>query len=277
MTKLDAAQYYRMPVCFGPALGPRQSPDGRPFDWVNSPKRTSVCISFLSTDGALQRFLPPGFSLCDEPEVTIELQFITELEWLAGRGYNTMGLRFPAQYKGSRDHCVGFFLVVLWENLADPIITGRDDLGFNKLYCEIPEPRVVGQRRYYSAGWLGHPFFELELCDLKEQHDAQSAVQKPARRNDGLLHYKYVPRTGTSGEADVAYATLTPSTGSNAAIKRIWRGSGSHSFKTSTWEQLPTLFKIVNAFADLPVLESRGTVITEIVGGKDLSDQRRLE
>ena len=32
------------------------------------------------------------------------------------------------------------FLVVLWENLTDPILTGREELGFSKIYCEIPEP-----------------------------------------------------------------------------------------------------------------------------------------
>lgn len=273
MQSVEAKQFYRMPIHFGPCLGPRQGPDGKPFNWVNSPKRTSISVVFLSDADALKALLPPGFSLFDEPEVTIELQFITELEWLAGRGYNTLGLRIPAEYRSEREHCVGSFLTVLWENLADPIISGREDLGFNKLYCEIPEVRVVNDRRCYSASWLGHKFFDLELRDIEE---VAPAYPKPGRRNDGLLHYKYIPRTGAPGEADVSYATLTPATGSNAVVRHAYKAQADHSFKRSTWEELPTLYRIVNAFAALPVRQSRGAMIVETVGGKDLSDQRRL-
>jgi hypothetical protein len=37
------------------------------------------------------------------------------------------------------------------------------------------------------------------------------------------------------------------------------------------------MFHIVNALRDLPVLENRGASIVESQGGKDLSDQRRLD
>ena len=47
-------------------------------------------------------------------------------------------------------------------------------------------------------------------------------------------------------------------------------------FHQAAWEDLPTMFHIVNAFHDLEILEYRGATVTKTVGGKDLGDQRIL-
>ena len=205
----------------------------------------------------------------------IEVAFMTGLEWLAGRGYATLGVRFPARYRGNTDDVTGSFLSILWENLPDPIITGRDELGYNKLYADIPEPRKLRGREIFQAAWLNHPFLTIELSDLQEIERAEHARATTASPPLGLLHYKYIPRTGASG-ADVAYAAFTPPGGSAAKIERVLKGKGSVEFQRSTWEQLPTMFHIVNAFVDLPQREFRGATIVESIGSKDLSDQQAL-
>ena len=45
--------------------------------------------------------------------------------------------------------------MVLWENLTDPIITGREELGYPKIYGELPEPRHLNDTISCSASWLG--------------------------------------------------------------------------------------------------------------------------
>ena len=40
--------------------------------------------------------------------------------------------------QGEQDSVDGDLLLILWGNRADPIITGREDLGYAKLYCELP-------------------------------------------------------------------------------------------------------------------------------------------
>src|SRR6185369_12854077 len=113
---------YRMPAHFGPMAGPRQGPDGETFDWTDTPKRINISTSFLTEPAVLDALLPPGLELAGDPLVTIEIVYMTELEWLAGRGYNTVGVRFPARFRGQRDDILGSFLAILWENLADPIL-----------------------------------------------------------------------------------------------------------------------------------------------------------
>jgi hypothetical protein len=264
---------HRMPYGFGPAAGPRQDGDGVPFDWADTPHRRAVAVSYLTDEAALAALLPPRFVLAGEPVVTVEIQYLTELQWLAGRGYNTLGVKFPATYQGKSEAVAGLFLAVLWENLADPILTGRDELGFAKLYAEIPEPRVFRGREMHGAAWLGHRFVDLELDDIR---DAGSPAPPQGPAAGGTLHYKYVPSTGDWGSADVAYACHTPPGASRQRVLSASAANGRVAFHPTTWEQMPTQFHIVQRLAALPVLESRGASVTVTRGGRDLSDQRRI-
>ncbi|MBS7697171.1 MULTISPECIES: acetoacetate decarboxylase family protein [unclassified Chelatococcus] len=269
---MTAGLVYRMPYGFGPSAGPRQGPDGRPFDWTHAPRKRSVAVSYLTDAALLRNLLPPGFSLADEPVVTVELQYFTELEWLAGRGYNTLGVKFPATFRGAVDEVTGMFLAVLWENLPDPILTGRDELGFAKLYADIPDPRIFRGREYHGAMWFGHRFIDIELDAIEEAPPASPSG--PAA--GGTLHYKYVPATGQWGEADVAYACHTPPGASQQRTIAAFRAEGTVTIHDTHWADMPTQFHIVRALAALPMIEARGAVIIETRGGKDLSDQRRL-
>ena len=98
-----------------------------------------------------------------------------------------------------------------------------------------------------------------------------------AATHDGTLHYKYMPRTGEWGTADVEYACLTPVQGSNAVIQERWVGDGTIAFQRARWEDMPTQYNIVNTLEALEILEFRGGSVTRSVGGKDLSDQRILK
>ena len=246
---------YRMPVGFGPAVGPRQRADGQP--WDDPMARIEVtAVSFLTDPAHLRRLLPPGLDLDGEPVVSIELMRISELQWLAGRGYCTLGVRFPGRCAGKTRTFRGPFLAVLWENMADPIITGREELGFAKLYCDIPPPRSLEGRRCHVASWEGHRFMTMVVEGLVPSN-AGSAV------GDGTLHYRYVPAVGAGGAAQVKGVVVTPPAPRTELIDHAC-GQGTVRFHKSTWEELPTLHHIVNALADLPVLESRGATVSNV-------------
>ena len=86
--------------------------------------------------------------------MTVEFHHMTDIDWLAGRGYTMIWVGWPATFTGSRDRATGQFLAVVWENLADPIITGRGEIGHPKLYAEIAEPRrLAAPRLRAGAGW----------------------------------------------------------------------------------------------------------------------------
>lgn len=283
-----------MPTHFGPAAGPRQGPDGRGFDCRDTPRTTSYSVSFLTRADQLDRLLPAGFRLAGEPVVTVTVSYMTEIEWLAGRGYNTLGVSFPAEYTGELDRARGPFLAVLWENLADPILTGREQLGFSKIYCAIPPPVVVHGQTHCKADWLGFNFMDMYLKDMAgvpapETEGKETADEAPDGEGEhgvadtagapltGTLHYKYIPRTGDWGKTDAEYAVLTPSSTPNRRVVAQRTGQGSVRFHRAEWQDLPTQFHIVNALSELEQIAFRGATIVETVGGKDLSDQRMLK
>ena len=112
---LEKEKMYMMPILFGPMSGPRQGPDGEKFACEDNPKSMSYSVSFLTNREQLEELLPPGFELAGEPVVTVSQSNMQEIEWLAGRGYNTLGVTFPVTFNGEKDHAMGPFLTVLWD------------------------------------------------------------------------------------------------------------------------------------------------------------------
>ena len=264
-------QMYIMPTHFGPSTGPRRGPEGRTFLCKENPKSTAIQVSFLSNGKQLEALLPPGFKLHGDPVVTVFGVYMKEIEWLAGRGYNVLGVTIPAKFTGDKETAVGPFLTVLWENLADPIITGREELGFSKIYCELPEISVLRDSASSQASWLGFKFLDINVSNLKPRTEPG-----PAAEIDGQLHYKYMPRTGEWGTADSQYAVITPTGKSNAVVQEDLVGDGSLCWTPARWEDLPTFYQAVNAFAELEIKEFLGGSLTRSVGGSDISEQRIL-
>ncbi len=268
---------YRMPTHFGPRTGPRRGPDGRGFDCIDSPKSMSYSVSYLTHVAAAEAVLPPGFTLNGEPIVTISATYMKEIDWLAGRGYNTLGASLPVSYSGKVDNATGSLLLVLWENLTDPILTGREELGYSKIYCELPEPVIYNGASHCVGSWLGFRFLDLNLHGMTELSEQEIKAHGANSGGDGTLHYKYMPRTGEWGTADAEYAVLTPAHTPNRRVLGMWRGEGSVQWHRARWEDMPTQYNIVNCLGELEILAYRGAVVTKTIGGKDLSDQRILK
>ena len=272
------SSFYRMPTHFGPSLGPRQGIDGRRNACTDSTNDTVFQATFKADKSQLEELLPSGFVLREPCTITFDFSFLTNIEWLAGRGYNTFGVSIPVTYIGNTDTVHGDLLLVIWENKADPILTGREDLGFSKIYCEIPEPQIMGSEVICRASWDGFEFASLKLSGLMEISAerllAESVAVVPS---EGMLHYKYIPKTGCPGEADAEYVTLTPAGWPNMKLNLAKQAEAAVlSFNPGTWEQLPTLVHIVNVLSELTLGECTKSIMTKTRGGKDLSDQRIL-
>lgn len=259
---------YRMPVMFGPAPGPRQKIDGTP--WTAEESGTCniqwATVAYRSDPAKLEALLPPGFALND-PHVHVTLGFFRDLYWLAGRGYGVVSVEIPVTCTGKDQTIEGGLCLVLWEGRPDAITTGREELGFPKLYADIPDVRLQPDTGAIggSASWFEHKFFEMEIHGLQERQVEDRRLLGP---KGGSIFYKYMPRTGPfgSGGSDAAYATCAhprPGDGSSSqpialgdAKYRSWNGKGGTvKWHRATFEQLPTTCHVVNGLADLPILE----------------------
>ena len=263
---------YRMPTHFGPSLGPRQGPDGRLFPCLDTPLGHYVQAAFPADPAQLEKHLPPRFQLRGPGVLSVSFLYRTGMEWLAGRGYNEFGVTIPVTFQGEEETLQGQLLLVIWENSADAIITGREDLGVAKLFCDIPKPQIIGDDLICRASWDGHQFAQLKLTGLTE---ASISDLSPPADCDVTFHYKYMPRTNVTGEADVEYVVLAPDDEPNIKVDRsqVAQDASLH-FQHSTFEELPTLVHIVNALSSIQLGECIEATAIKYHGGKDLSDMR---
>ncbi|MEZ5752128.1 MAG: acetoacetate decarboxylase family protein [Paracoccaceae bacterium] len=260
---------YRMPVIFGPVVGPRQAPDLGRYDPSTSPY-TVTTVRFRTDPEAIDALLPERFTLDGEAVVTLEHTVLTNLGWLAGRGYTMLGVKFPVRFDGRDGAVRGDLLAVLWENLTAPILSGREELGFAKIHCDLPEAQEHGNRRICRASWDGFEFLEMTLDDL---HDAPVPPSAP---RDGILHYGYRPPLVPGRPHDDGVQVMLSPTTPAPTVQRNRAGIAGLTIRRASFEQLPTMFHIVNALADLPPHEMLGGRVWHGTGKTDLSEQRPL-
>jgi acetoacetate decarboxylase len=169
--QFERGRVYRMPTHFGPAPGPRQIPVGAGVNSTRSPRKSLISASFLTEASALERHTPERFELAGDPVVTVEFHYMTDIDWLAGCGYTMIQLWWPVTFNGTRDQVAGRFLAVMWENLADSIITGRGEVGQPKLFAEIPDTRLANHTYHCVASWMGFQFLEVQVTETSPPSD----------------------------------------------------------------------------------------------------------
>ena len=108
-----------------------------------------------------------------------------------------------------------------------------------------------------------------QITDEEKKQDAARTAD-----SEGLLHYKYMQRTGVWTGADNAYAVLGPKSFEGMKVHNISAANATMKFNPTTWEDMPTQYHIINALASLPVHEIFAARITEITGNDDLFRQR---
>src|SRR5207244_12026622 len=126
-----------------------------------------------------------------------------------------------------------------------------------KLYAEVDAPRQWDGVQLCTADWMGFQFLELSVADLRA-----APIEQAPPSSDGTLMLKYVPRTGAWGEHELCQVTLTPANNPDRAVERQQAGVGAVRFHRATWSELPTLHHVVNALAELPIIEPRGGSLT---------------
>jgi len=256
MFKFDKNSFYMMPFHFGPR------PAGRGTGQYHD--TTTMSITYLTDRDRLAGYLPEPFEVGQEATVSVYYTMNREVDWLAGHGYNLIGVDASVIFNGEEDRLAGSYPLVLWENLTDPILTGREIEGIPKIYADIEDHSIIAGEWRTSASHFGHKIVDLKIDGLTPLTEDQLAQLKKAGQGRYWMGWKYMPKTGEPGP-DVSHPTVFPTAGS---ARQGWAGSGEVVWHRLTWEQNPTQFHIVNALADLPILEYRLALVLK--GGSDL-------
>lgn len=276
--KYEKGKQYLQPVTFGPCVSPRQNQYGERFDCSNPIRQEMHTVVFESDFDQLEAIVPPGF-VVRAPYVITNFAGLTNINWLAGKGYDIHNVYIPVRFEGKRDHYQGLYNAVMWEGHPDPLITGRDQIAMNKLCGEISWFQPHGDLIRASISSWDFKFAEMDQFPNEELSpdaikELVSIVSNP--EDQGLFNYRYLPDPEHPDKAEVEYATFTPTVIKDGVTwnppvdydpTKAKKGSvkfcpGRIRWNKASWEQLPTSWRVVNTLADLKIKRVVGSVIS---------------
>lgn len=260
MFKPDLNQSYMMPAHFGPRyIGEKTS------GWYRDV--TAMTVSYITDREKLAAYLPAPYEVAEQALVTINYACNKQVDWLAGRGYNMISVKAAVVYQGEKEQLTGSYTLVVWENLADPILVGREIQGIPKVFADIPDHSITDNEWHCNASHYGHNIVDLSISNLNPVSlDDVAAARKVEQGKDHPMSWRYIPAIGGFGDAAVDEAVTFPS---EDLFTEVFLGEGSINWHKSSWEQNPTQYQIVNALEALPVLECLPAVVTK--GSTNLS------
>jgi Acetoacetate decarboxylase (ADC) len=259
----------RMPAIFGRQPGPRRRADGPGRHPADAGSTLNTFVVARADANALVALLPRHFVLAG-PLLIVEAISVDGLPWLAGRGYEVLVVSTPVIYlSAAGDEHRGRLALVVWEDCPDAIISGREELGWSKVYADAMVRSVDGDHVTYTVAWHGTEFFRMDV-----QLDG-SPPGAGAWRAGPLMHYRVLPRTGDWGRLEVEQVTGQAQV-SEPDPGAVRGGIGSFQFVPSTFARLPTLVHIVNGLAGISLGDPVEAGQFRSRGWSDLYDMRVL-
>jgi acetoacetate decarboxylase len=220
---------------------------------------TAIAIHYLTEGDKLRQYLPHPYELNGPPIVKVAYSMNRGITWLAGGQYNVLGLTVRANYLGEKDKVSGDYALVLWENLTDSILTGRELQGIPKIYGEIEDHRTANGVMRTSLSNRGKTMLEIEAANLKEMEPAELERLRADGADGRLLGWKYFPNE-TGSHPIVSYATEFPIT---SQYSQAWLATGHVQWHQQKWAENPTQAHIVNAMYSLPVKKIISCTVTK--------------
>lgn len=250
-TERDPNSSYMMPAHFGPRpVSPRSS------GWYRDV--TAITVSYLTDKETLARYLPAHFEVAQEAVISVTYARNRDVDWLAGHGYNLIAVKAAVVHRG-QETLHGTYTLVIWENLADPILTGRELQGIPKVFADIPDHTETDGRWHTDASHFGHKIVDIEAAALRAPTDAEiAAYAQGTPEPQHPMTWRFFPGMNGIGEDIRQYCTVP----SEDHIEDVLVGEGRVNWQHLSWEQNPTQCHIVNALADLPILSYLPALVT---------------
>ncbi|KAL6252506.1 hypothetical protein RBB50_000225 [Rhinocladiella similis] len=326
-TPPSQSRRYRQPIVFGLSPGPRQTSEGDTYkSTLQDSTKTKTSIRFKTHASALRALFPndqyslrgansssstnattDGDGDDDDDDLayaTYSLESLRNLSWLSGSGYDLLALYVEnvtyTDSRGRRRQCTYNPLMI--ENFADPIMTGREELGVPKLFSDIDVDSTTDDDNTSikaTISWRGATWMEMRVDSLQQQQQQQhhpsldsgdsnvttcatATSPSPPQQSEGLLVHKYIPSSGgdiNNGKPDADYDVLIHNDPGAETVKTTYLASPSDAkvvIHNLGSQKLPTLCNVVDGLSRIPILEIVDARMVEIKGMSDLSNLERL-
>ncbi len=286
--KFENGKAYEMPVFFGPAPIPKNL-DSNGKAVLNKPGDIEAITVLFETDAAkINSLLPEGYT-SNAPVLSVAVCEFANIGNFAGNTYYLINISTPVHFDGARDHLDGDLILAMFENHGEPIVGGRDQLGYSKIFCDIP--RFVNNNPIYKASAFSWGFKFMDLAiDLRKPAENPDKIKQLAAKSQGKFNYKYIQKTPDLGEpmgaggADACYSTFNPKAWKKPddyayTFKPVETQfcSGSVKFYNPEPDDMPTYWHIGQFLAKLEIKKYLGAQHTIYNDPCDYSHVYRLK
>lgn len=212
--QFEKNKVYEMPIFFGPMPGNKNLDEKGRYVLMKPADVEALTVMFETDAQKLEALLPEGFSL-NAPVLCVSQCEFANIGYFAGNTYTLLSLSVPVRYNGADEELNGDLLLVMFENHADPIVGGRDLLGYAKIYADMPRYVKNGRTVRGSASSWGFRFLDLAL-ELEEPAEDMERMKELSAMSQGKFNYKYIQATPFKeagygrGGADICYPTFNP-------------------------------------------------------------------
>ena len=239
-----------MPFNFGP-----RATNANVSGWYRDV--TMIVVPYLTDANILRSIIPEQFSIPEEPVVSIAYACNKDIDWLAGRAYNLISVSVETTFKGTVDQETAAYNLVFWENLTDPILTGRELQGIPKIYADIEDHKLKSGTASSHVSHYNNPILDISISNLTKLDDDIVKTISDSEKNKKTFGYRYIPNVDVTKEPVVAEPILHTS---HNFFKEMHLGQGHVDWHSSSWEQNPTQAHIINKLKELPILEYKDAV-----------------
>ena len=256
---------------------------GDPGIELSQSKCQTARIDFKTSATLLQDLLPsPSYRFKSKDTVayaSLRLQSYTNLRWLGGQGYHSLGFYIHGvEYvKSSGETTDGSYPAVIFEDCPESIVHGREELGLPVVFSQID---VQEDKDIVKAilNWRGIVWARLTWPALQKQHVATngSTIINGNHDAEKILVHKYTPAREKKEdlELDTSCRVLLSQDSENDTLlsQQTCIGTATVSFDPLDSLKLPTLHHIVSRLNELPIFE---IVEASVVESRGFSDSRR--
>ena len=262
MLKIEPGTKYDMPVAFGKSIYTAVT---------HVPELQLISTSFETTPEAIESLMPRHLAPGERSIVYVNRLRYRGIDYLAGRGYEEFVVAVNARHEHDGKVINAPYVVCVWVDEVPSILSGREALGYPKLYANIPQLIDYEGRRRFSASEYGRTILSGEVRNLRELPEAGLAKIN-ATISEYNFAWKYIQ--GPEDTVDADYITLTRMSWD---YKRAWIGEGEAHFHPGPFEEIPASHAAVNGLAALPVLARQPAFVADATAVIYRSETKRLE
>jgi len=224
---------------------------------IHYKENTVLSISYRTDRKAVVPYLPKGFTVPENPLMTVNFVMCRGVKEMACRGYNLVDVGVFGRYEGEKDRQDGTFYFVIWENQFPPVMIGREILGYPKLVVDIPDAWMTEGGYGWRVSENGTAFLEGEITDMKKLGAKECKAINAESVSDfgsGNLHMTWKCFSGP-GYDDPPIAAHMVGVVDHATFAEAWACEGSLKWLPVTPENCYLCYGIITALSKMPIVK----------------------